>query len=51
MHGDIDNSDDRAGGTGREPRVDPTWLSFCAGVEKKSLTAAASAFPRGFWPG
>ena len=41
----------RAGDTGREPRVDATWVSFRAGVKTESRTAAVPAFPRGFWPG
>ena len=51
IHGGVDNSDDRTGDTGREACVDATWLSCCAGVKKESQTAAAPAFPRGFWPG
>ena len=50
MHG-IDNSYDRAGDTDREPRVDVTWVSFCAGAKKESQTAPPQLFPGGILAG
>ena len=31
-----------------QPRMDATWVSFCAGAKTESQTAAVPAFPRGF---
>ena len=33
MPGGIDHSGDRAGDTGRGPRVDAKWVSLCAGAK------------------
>ena len=49
--GGIDHSDDRAGETGSEPRLDGAWVFFCAGAKPKSRTAAIPAFPSGVWSG
>ena len=42
--GGIDHSDDRAFDTGREPRVDAIWVSFCAG-DRSNKQQPSQLFP------
>ena len=49
--GDIDHSDDRAGDTGREPRVEETRVSFCAGAKTEITNSSRPSFPQGILAG